>query len=128
MFLEHCISSEVHNIHLSICEQNNMITTRNRKRKVTEQKPKETSKVSDISINDVSLVNILADLLQDETEPLEIKRETQSTCETTEVTNDSNQDKRIQGQFVSKNVFNLSHRVLTESEISLLDKGLQFVP
>ena len=35
---------------------------------------------------------------------------------------------RLQGNFVSKNVVNLSRRNLTGSEISLLSKGLNFVP
>ena len=35
---------------------------------------------------------------------------------------------RLQGNFVSKNVENLSRRNLTGSEISLLSKGLIFVP
>ena len=34
----------------------------------------------------------------------------------------------MEGNFVSKNVLNLSNRVLTESEIRVLDKGLNFVP
>ena len=37
-------------------------------------------------------------------------------------------DNRLQGNFVSKNVVNLSRRNLTDSEISLLSKGLNFVP
>ena len=35
---------------------------------------------------------------------------------------------RLQGNFVGKNVVNLSRRNLTGSEISLLSKGLNFVP
>ena len=34
---------------------------------------------------------------------------------------------RLCGKFVSKNVFNLSHWALTNSEIRALDKGLNFV-
>ena len=37
-------------------------------------------------------------------------------------------DNRPEGEFVSKNVINLSQRQLTKSEISLLSKGLKFVP
>ena len=37
-------------------------------------------------------------------------------------------DNRLQGNFVSKNVVNLSRRNLTDSKISLLSKGLNFVP
>ena len=35
---------------------------------------------------------------------------------------------RLEAMFVSKNVINLSQRQLTKSEISLLSKGLKFVP
>ena len=37
-------------------------------------------------------------------------------------------DNRLEAKFVSKNVINLSQRQLTKSEISLLSKGLKFVP
>ena len=37
-------------------------------------------------------------------------------------------DGRLKGRFVSKNVINLSKRNLTENEISLLSKGLNFIP
>ena len=36
-------------------------------------------------------------------------------------------DNRLQGNFVGKNVVNLSRRNLTGSEISLLSKGLNFI-
>ena len=35
---------------------------------------------------------------------------------------------RLEGKFVSKNVVNLARRNLSWSEISLLSKGLKFVP
>ena len=35
---------------------------------------------------------------------------------------------RLEGKFVSSNVINLSRRDLSEAEISLLSKGLKFVP
>ena len=35
---------------------------------------------------------------------------------------------RVTGRFVSGNVLNLSHRVLSEGEVSLLSKGLKFSP
>ena len=37
-------------------------------------------------------------------------------------------NRRIKGKFVSKNVVNLSKRKLTKTEISLLSKGLKFIP
>jgi hypothetical protein len=39
----------------------------------------------------------------------------------------SNND-RLVGHFTSENVFNLSHKVLSKTEIRVLSKGLQFVP
>ena len=35
---------------------------------------------------------------------------------------------RLEGKFVSKNVVNLSNRILSPAEISLLSKGLKFIP
>ena len=35
---------------------------------------------------------------------------------------------RISGYFCSDTVFNLSHRVLTETEIKVLEKGLDYAP
>ena len=40
----------------------------------------------------------------------------------------TNQDERLKGVYVSENVLNLSKRALTEAEVSLLSKGLKFVP
>ena len=37
-------------------------------------------------------------------------------------------DNRLEGKFVGKNITNLSQRQLKKSEISLLSKGLKFVP
>ena len=37
-------------------------------------------------------------------------------------------DKRLKGCFCSDTAFNLSGRVLSESEIKVLEKGLDFVP
>ena len=38
------------------------------------------------------------------------------------------QEIRLEGKFVSKNVVNLSKKVLTEAEVSVLSKGLKFCP
>ena len=35
---------------------------------------------------------------------------------------------RLNGKFVSDNVFNLSRRNISDSELNLLSKGLSFVP
>ena len=37
-------------------------------------------------------------------------------------------DKRLKSYFCSDTVFNLSSRVLSESEIKVLEKGLDFTP
>ena len=37
-------------------------------------------------------------------------------------------DGRLKGKFVSPNVINLSTRILSNAEISLLSKGLKFIP
>ena len=37
-------------------------------------------------------------------------------------------DGRLKGKFVSPNVINLSTRILSKTEISLLSKGLKFIP
>ena len=37
-------------------------------------------------------------------------------------------DERLEGKFVSKNVVNLSKKILTEAEVSVLSKGLKFCP
>ena len=35
---------------------------------------------------------------------------------------------RLRGSFISKKIFNLSKRVLTNTEVQVLEKGLGFVP
>ena len=56
----------------------------------------------------------------------------QSLCESSnsqlKSNTNGNKKERMEGKFVSKNVLNLSNRVLTESEIKILDKGLNFIP
>ena len=37
-------------------------------------------------------------------------------------------DGRLKGKFVSPNIINLSTRILSNAEISLLSKGLKFIP
>ena len=59
--------------------------------------------------------------------------EDSSSDEIEKVTNKSENNamfrgNRLEGKFVSKNVINLSRRNLSSAEISLLSKGLKFVP
>ena len=77
-----------------------------------------------------SSLQVLADNIKPK-EPLdvtsrqtEVEKTNQNLVEST-----GDEDKaRLNEKFVSKNVFNLSHRALTDSEIRVLDKGLNFVP
>ena len=63
-------------------------------------------------------------------ELLEILEELQNSNEI--ISSDSScdviPDKRLKGYFCSDAVFNLSDRVLSEGEIKVLEKGLDFVP
>ena len=51
---------------------------------------------------------------------LEVKKDSTSGLTTVE--------KRLRGYFCSETIFNLSHRVLTDTEIKVLEKGLDFAP
>ena len=85
--------------------------------------------------NDTTPLNILESLLTDNVEakqPIDLEAR-QSIDETSDNNYPENNvetpnNKRMEGKFVSQNVFNLSDRVLTENEIKVLDKGLSFVP
>ena len=85
--------------------------------------------------NDTTLLNILESLLADNTEakqPIDLEAR-QSIGESSNKNYPENNaetpnNKRMEGKFVSQNVFNSSDRVLTENEIKILDKGLSFVP
>ena len=46
----------------------------------------------------------------------------------TDIRTASMRDERLQGHFCSDTVFNLSNRVLSENEIKVLEKGLDFAP
>ena len=81
----------------------------------------------------IRLLNILEGLLADNIEqqqPIDLQ-----FCQSIGESSNSqlksnpngNKKERMKEKFVSKNVFNLSNRVLTESEISVLGKGLNFV-
>ena len=72
---------------------------------------------------------MLADNIEPK-EPLDVTSR-QTHCENTNqniVANTVEEDKtRVRGKFVPKYVFNFSHRALTDREIRVLDKGLNFV-
>ena len=50
------------------------------------------------------------------------------SAETPDVRTNQPATNRLEGKFVSKNVVNLSKRTLSSAEISLLSKGLKFIP
>ena len=61
----------------------------------------------------------------------ELSEDNSSDSEVVQETDDNRaklKDNRLEGKFVSKNIINLSQRKLTKPEISLLSKGLKFVP
>ena len=59
---------------------------------------------------------------------LDILKELQNHEPCVNNNNVSTSDERIQGFFCSDTVFNLSNRVLSENEIKVLEKGLDFAP
>ena len=51
-----------------------------------------------------------------------------TSCSKTEQTVPSASKERLKGYFYSDTVFNLSNKVLSQTEINVLEKGLEFVP
>ena len=83
---------------------------------------------------DTTLLNILKSLFADNTEEkqsidLEAWQSIGENSNNNSAENNAEtpNSKRIEGKFVSQNVFKLSDRLLTENEIKFLDKGLNFV-
>ena len=80
----------------------------------------------DVENNEREEVNSACDFVSGE-----LSEDNSNDCEVVQETDDNRaklKDNRLEGKFVSKNVINLSQRQLTKSEISLLSKGLKFVP
>ena len=92
-----------------------------------------------LSANDEDLVNILANLGETEINISHIN-ENSNDMNNTELGGSIATDEpstsrttltdegRLSGVFCSKTVFNLSHKILTEIEIKVLEKGLDFAP
>ena len=84
--------------------------------------------------NDLSdLANILANLTADDIPPAQNinSQELRSQGETSGIENHAEMNietNRLNGKFVLDNVFNLSRRNISNSELNLLSKGLSFVP
>ena len=101
---------------------------------------KQSKNVS-LSQQDTSLVDILASLLQDENTVQALSPSVVTStagnvsthgnctsCFKTEQKPPPASSERIKGYFCSDTVFNLSNKVLSQTEISVLEKGLGFVP
>ena len=82
------------------------------------------------SLDVTKLAEILADLTAGDIPPatntisseLRTHGESSNNCHVDQTIN------RLEGKFVSNNVFNLSRRNLSDSEIQVLSKGFTFVP
>ena len=140
------LSNDLQMVCLNYSQKLNHITIRREKKSMIQEKQKDEKlreksnsenepKAHGITLsNDGSLLDILEDLLADNTkvkQPIDLlARQSIGECTTERIVDNAPKapDQRLDGKFVSKNVFNLSHRALTEHEISVLDKELNFVP
>ena len=90
---------------------------------------------------DTSLVDVLASLLQDENTVQALNPSVitstagnvsthgkSTSCSKAEQIAPPANSKKLKGYFCSGTVFNLSNKVLSQTEISVLEKGLEFVP
>ena len=111
-----------------------------------EDPPSPPNLCSDKSVvqNSSSTVNMSAGLDEDDNEVLKILNEFLNTSDEASVSpnvhrnrldtfihqkkNVTTTDNRLSGYFCSETIFNLSNRVLTDTEIKVLEKGLDFAP
>ena len=85
---------------------------------------------SDLDGEDYEILDILKEMLEGSNESESVILESKKNLE---VTKDSTSglttvENRLCGYFCSETIFNLSHRVLTDAEIKVLGKGLDFAP
>ena len=85
---------------------------------------------SDLDGEDYEILDILKEMLEGSKESESVIPESKKNSE---VTKDSTSglttvENRLCGYFCSETIFNLSHRVLTDAEIKVLGKGLDFAP
>ena len=85
---------------------------------------------ADLDGDDYEILNILEEILEDSKESKrffpELKKRSQVRKDSTSgLTTFKN---RLRGYFCSETISHLSHRVLTDSEIKFLEKGLGFAP
>ena len=111
-----------------------------------EDPPSPPNLCTDTSVvqNSSSSVNISVGLHEDDNEVLKILNEFLNTSDEASVSpnvhrnrldtfihqkkNVTTTDNRLSGYFCSETIFNLSNRVLTDTEIKVLEKGLDFAP
>ena len=112
----------------------------------SENPPSPTNLCTDISVaqNTSSRVNISEGLDEDNNDVLKILNEFLNTSDEASVSpnehrnrldtfmqqknNFTTTDNRLSGYFCSETIFNLSNRMLTDTEISVLEKGLNSTP
>ena len=85
---------------------------------------------SDLDGEDYEILDILKEMLEGSKESESVIPESKKNSE---VMKDSTSglttvENRLCGYFCSETIFNLSHRVLTDAEIKVLGKGLDFAP
>ena len=136
MEISNPISKKIQRRILALSITKNRITTRRTKKDVSRINivNKEVENISepqesDANISDLAevLVSLPEDETQSESDLAEILANLpEDTSQPPEI--EPNHNSRMTGKFVSENVFNLSNKNLTPSEIKLLSKGLSFVP
>ena len=130
-----CLSLYINNIYIYIC-----IYIKRQREKANKECVESLNQYSSFQFQntlskDTTLLNILKSLFADNTEekqPIDLEA-WQSIGESSNNNSAENNaetpnSKRMEGKFVSQNVFNLSDGLLTENEIKVLDKELNYVP
>ena len=145
MLITEPLSSELHSLYLLHAEKLQHVASRKKQstkhpetivedqEELLDHENAPSTQNTSLS-NDKTLLNVLEGLLADNIEPqqpidLQFRQSLgESSNSQLKSNTNGNKKERMEGKFVSKNVLNLSNRVLTESEIRVLDKGLNFVP
>ena len=85
---------------------------------------------SDLDGEDYEILDILKEMLEGSKESDSVIPESKKNSEVTKdyTSGLTTVENRLGGYFCSETIFNLSHRVLTDAEIKVLGKGLDFVP
>ena len=138
-----CTTEEYENIDHGVDENHlGKVTISNNKQGFNSRERQGKNNVS-LSRGDTSLVGILAFLLQDGNTVHDISQcvitrtrtagnvsthDNSTSCSKTEQIAPPASSERIKGYFCSDTVFNLSNKVHRQTEISVLKKGLGFVP